>query len=428
MDFLILQLGLALAIGLLVGLERGWRERDTPDGGRAAGIRTYGISGLLGGVVAALSASLDAPSILIAGFLAFTAVFAWYKARESLHDEDYSVTGIIAALGVFALGALAVVGDQRAAAAGGAALAAVLASRELLHGLLRRISWIELRSALVLAVMTAIILPLLPDRAVDPWGGFNPRQVWLFTVLTAAISFLGYIAVRALGTTRGILVSGLAGAVISSTAVTLSLARTAKTGTNPWPLAGAAILAAGVSVMRVTAIVAIVAPSVLGVAGLAILAAIGGFATCGILLLLSRHTISGEGTQPPRNPFEVGPLMLFAALFAVVSTVSAALSIGNSSGMVATSAISGIFDVDVAVLSALRLLGQPATMEAVGHAVLLALATNAIGRLAVAAVAGPVRFWLPLAAATVVVIALGYAAFATLPHFEWPGPSAGIGS
>ena len=429
MDSLILQLGLALAIGLLVGLERGWREREIPDGGRAEGIRTYGISGLLGGVVAALSASLDAPSILIAGFLSFTAVFAWYKARESLHDEDYSVTGIIAALGVFALGALAVVGDQRAAAAGAAALAAVLASRELLHGLLRRISWIELRSALVLAVMTAIILPLLPDRAIDPWGGFNPQQIWLFTVLTAAISFLGYIAVRALGTTRGVLVSGLAGAVISSTAVTLSLARTAKTGTDPWPLAGAAILAASVSVIRVTAIVAIVAPSVLGVAGLAILAAIGGFAACGILILRSRHTISGEGGQPPRNPFELGPLILFAGLFAVVSTVSAALSVeNNGGGMVATSAISGLFDVDVAVLSALRLLGQPATVEAVGHAVLLALATNAIGRLTVAAVAGPVRFWLPLAGATVVAIALGYAAFATLPHFAWPGPSAVTGS
>ncbi|MFH1553500.1 MAG: MgtC/SapB family protein, partial [Pseudomonadota bacterium] len=368
MDVLILQLGLSLAIGLLVGLERGWHERDTPDGGRAAGIRTYGISGLLGGVAAALSASLDAPSILIAGFLAFTAVFAWYKARESLHEEDYSVTGIIAALGVFALGALAVVGDQRAAAAGGAALAAVLASRELLHGLLRRISWIELRSALVLAVMTAIILPLLPDRAIDPWGGFNPRQVWLFTVLTAAISFLGYIAVRALGTTRGVLVSGLAGAVISSTAVTLSLARTAKTGGDSRPLVGAAILAAGVSVIRVTAIIAIVAPSVLGVAGLAILAAIASFAICGISLLLSRHTISGEGPQPPGNPFEVGPLILFAGLFAVVSTLSAALSVGSSGGMVATSAISGLFDVDVAVLSALRLLGQPATIEAVGHA------------------------------------------------------------
>ena len=107
--------------------------------------------------------------------------------------------------------------------------------------------------------------------------------------------------------------------------------------------------------------------------------------------------------------------------FAVVSTISAALSIGSSRGMVATSAISGIFDVDVAVLSALRLLGQSASAEAVGHAVLLALASNAAGRLCVAIATGPVRFWLPYASATIVAAALGYTAFAALPHFVWPG-------
>lgn len=416
MDSLIPQLGLALAIGLLVGLERGWRERDTPAGGRTAGIRTYGISGLLGGVAAALGMSLNTPAVLIAAFLAFTAVFAWYKARESLHDESFSVTGVIAALAVFALGALAVAGDQRAAAAGGAALAAVLASRELLHGLLRRISWIELRSALVLAVMTAIVLPLLPARAIDPWGGFNPQQIWLFTVLTAAISFLGYIAVRAFGTTRGVLVSGLAGAIVSSTAVTVALARNAAAGGSPWPLAGAAALAAGVSILRVAGVVAIVAPTLLGVAGVAMLAAIGGFAACGALFL-RRGRLDGDGADLPRNPFELGPLLVFAIFFAVVSTISAALSAGNSGGMIATSALSGLFDVDVAVLSALRLLGQSASSEAVGHAVLLALASNAVGRLSVAIATGPVRFWLPYAGATIVAATLGYTAFVAVPHF-----------
>lgn len=425
MDTLILRLGLALAIGLLVGLERGWRERDTPAGGRTAGIRTYGISGLLGGVVAALAASLDASSVLIAGFLAFTAVFAWYNAREAIHDETYSVTGIVAGPCVFALGALAVAGDQRAAAAGGAALAAVLASRELLHGLLRRLSWIELRSAMVLAVMTAIILPLLPARAIAPWGGFNPHQVWLFTVLTATISFLGYIAVRVLGSTRGVLVGGLAGAVVSSTAVTLALARTAAGGANPWPLAGAATLAAGVSVLRVTGIVVIVAPA--GVAGLAILAAVAGLAACGSAFLMWGR-MEGDGTDMPRNPFDLKALLVFAVFFAVVSTVSAALADRNSGGMVVTSAISGIFDVDVAVLSALRLLGQAAHLEAVGHAVLLALMANALGRLVVAATTGPVRFWLPIAAATAAAAALGLAAFLMLPHFEWPGAPAVLGS
>ncbi len=427
MESLIAKLGLALAIGLLVGLERGWRERDAPDGTRTAGIRTYAITGLLGGLFATLARSLEAPSVLIAGLFAFTAVFAWYKSREAVHDADFSVTGVVAGLGVFVLGAMAVVGDHRAAAAGGAALAVLLASRDLLHGLLRRLSWIELRAALVLAVMTAIILPLLPAQAIDPWGGFNPQQVWLFTVLTAAISFLGYIAVRALGTTRGVLVGGLAGAVVSSTAVTVALARTAAAGANPWPLAGAATFAAAVSVLRVTGIVAIVAPSVLGVAGLAILAAVAGFAACGALYLTRGH-LAGDGETLPRNPFELGSLLAFAVLFAVVSTISAAASVGSSRGMVATSAISGVFDVDVAVLSALRLLGSSADIEAVGHAVLIALATNAAGRLVVAGATGPVRFWLPIAGASIVAGATGFAAFAALPHFAWPGTPPVLGS
>ena len=108
MDTLIARLGLALAIGLLVGLERGWRERDAPEGSRTAGIRTYGISGLLGGASAALADALDDVSVLVASFLGFAVVFAWFKAREASHDEDFSVTGVFAGLGVFLLGALAV--------------------------------------------------------------------------------------------------------------------------------------------------------------------------------------------------------------------------------------------------------------------------------------------------------------------------------
>ena len=239
MDETMLKLGVALAIGLLVGLERGWRERDEPSGSRTAGLRTYGIFGLLGGVFAAVSLALGSSIVLGAAFLGFAALFGLFEYRESRHDENFSVTGLMAGLGVFGLGALAVVGDYRVAAAGGTALAGILASREMLHGALRRLSWVELRSALVLAAMTVIVLPLLPDRTIDPWGGFNPREVWFFTVLIATISYLGYIAVRMLGTTRGLIVSGLAGALVSSTAVTVALARMAKEAERPVPLAGA---------------------------------------------------------------------------------------------------------------------------------------------------------------------------------------------
>lgn len=414
MDTLLARLGLALAIGLLIGLERGWRERDAPDRSRTAGIRTYGISGLLGGIFAALSQSLDAVSVLIAGFLGFAAIFAFYKAREAAHDEDFSVTGVIAGLAVFALGGLAVSGDYQAAAGGGAALAAMLASREVLHGLLKRLTWIELRSALILAVMTAIVLPLLPNRTIDPWGGLNPWEIWFFTVLTAAISYLGYIAVRLLGSTRGLIVSALSGAMISSTAVTLVLGRTAKASDNPYPLAGAASLAAAVSVARVCLIVTVVKPEVLMVMGPAALAAALAFGACGALLL--RHRGPAGVDAQSRSPFDLGPLLVFALLFAVVATANAALATHvGTQGLVAASAISGAIDVDVATLSALRLVGVSATAATVGQAVLAAVAVNALLRVAMAIATAPPRFWIPLLLATGAAAALGVLSFVLLP-------------
>ncbi len=407
MDPLIARLGLALAIGLLVGLERGWREREAPDRSRTAGIRTFGISGLLGGVMAALAAALDAVSVLVGGFIAFAVIFAWYKAREAAHDEDFSVTSVIAGLGVFALGALSVAGDYRAAAAGGTALAAILASREILHGLLRQLTWIELRSALILAVMTAIVLPLLPNRTLDPWGGFNPWEVWFLTVLMASISFAGYVAVRMLGTKRGLLVSSLAGALVSSTAVTVALARNAASASNPLPLAGAASLAAMVSVLRVCVVVLIIEPSVFASVGVPAIGVALAFAACGTLLL-ARDSGNREGGTIARNPFELGPLLLFAVLFAVVATASAALAAQfGGRGLLASSALAATFDVDVSVLGALRLVKHSVPVDTVGQAVLAALAANAIGRLLLAISAGPVRFWLPLAGATLIAVTVG---------------------
>ena len=410
MDELILRLGVALAIGLLVGLGRGWREREEADGRRTAGIRTYAISALLGAILAALSASLGSALILAAGFLGFALVFGWFQAREAMAEDSLSATSAIVGLCTFALGALAVAGYHRAAAAGGAALAAVLASREVLHGAVKRLSWVELRSALMLAVMTMIILPLLPDRTIDPWGGLNPREIWLFTVLTATISYLAYIAARILGPRRGVLAGGLLGAVVSSTAVTVAFARSAAAGASSAPLAGAAALAAMVSVLRVFGLVLLLNPSVLPAMAPAALTAAVTFAILGGLLIW-RGGGAADAAGLARNPFDLVPLLVFAAGFAVVSTASAAL-VGQfgAGSLLGSSAISAVFDVDVAVLSALRL-ADPVPRDAIGQAVLAALAANALGRLLLACLAGPRDFAWPLAGVTLAALAAGGAAF-----------------
>ena len=413
-DDLILRLGIALAVGLVVGLERGWRERESPEGSRTAGIRTYGLSGLLGGVFAALAQVAGGPLVLSVGFLGFGAVFAWFKFHEAESDETFSVTGVVAALVVFALGALAVAGDPRIAAAAGVATAGLLASRVPLHHFLARLSWTELRSALLLAAMTVIVLPILPNAPVDPWGGVNPREIWLFMVLTAGVSFAGYVAVKIAGPARGAILSGLAGALVSSTAVTVAFARRAAAGEPAGLLSAGACLAGLVSVLRVVTIVTVVrpalAPSFVGPALIG--AAVFG---SGALVLLRRSHKDTSAETELGNPFDLAPLALFAGAFALVALLSAwATQRFGSGGIYMTSSLFGLMDVDVASLTAARLAGTTISLEVAARAILLALATNAVVRVVYASIAGPRAYAAPLGAATLGALVLGGTAAAIL--------------
>lgn len=407
MDTLIARLGIALSIGLLVGLERGWQERDAPEGSRTAGIRTFGISGLLGGVLAAVARALGYPMVFPITFLGFAATLAVFKLREARSDSDYSVTTVMAGLGVFALGGLAVAGDAQAAAAGGTALAATLASRNVLHRFLKRLTWVELRSALMLAVMTAVILPILPNETVDPWGGLNPWKVF-FTVLTASLSFLGYIAVRIFGARKGFVLSAIAGSLVSSTAVTMVLARIAKSSPDALPLAGTAALGAAVSILRVISLILLIDPAAIIPTGPAAASAAVVFAGTG-LALLYRPRAKPFADVPASNPFEIGPLLIFATIFAAATIASAVLvSHFGSAGLLATTALTGTVDVDVAVLAALQAGRDTLPLDVIGKAILIAMATNALCRAGIATLLGPPSFSLPFA---VLTVAAGAGAF-----------------
>jgi len=162
-------------------------------------------------------------------------------------------------------------------------------------------------------------------------------------------------------------------------------------------------------------IVLLIGPAAFAPVAPVALAAAACFAAFGVLFLL-RADPQAATDAPARNPFELVPLLLFAFLFGAVSTVSAALAgTVGSDGLLATSTLSGAFDVDVATLSALRLIGSVITSDMAGKAVLAALAANTVGRLSIAVLAGPVRFWAPLAAANIVAVAVGCAAFFLLP-------------
>lgn len=413
MDELILRLGLALAIGTLIGLERGWRERDAPGGSRTAGIRTFGLAGLFGGILAAVASAFAAPSVFIGGFVGFSAIFAVFEYRETQRDNVFSVTSTIAAMSAAALGGLAVAGDFRAAAAGGAAIACILASREVLHGLLKRLSWNELRSTLTLAAMTAIGLPLLPNHPIDPWGGFNPFDIWLLTVLSGAISYVGYIAVRILGP-KGIILASLLGAVVSSMAVTAALGRRVGSGEPVSLLAAGASFAGMISIIRVGLLTILIKPALITIILVPLFVAATVFGISGGVLSFRAQPAVAE--HQPRNPFDLVSLLIFAAAFAVISTLSAGLvqhfGIGS---ILLTSALAGIADVDIAVLSALRLNIDPSNQIVIRNAILIALATNGGARVILAAATGGPKYAFPLMGIT--LLALGLSAASLLIYY-----------
>ncbi|MGO4622275.1 DUF4010 domain-containing protein [Ensifer sp. 2TAB8] len=214
--------------------------------------------------------------------------------------------------------------------------------------------------------------------------------------MSATISFAGYVATRLLGSTRGLLISGFAGALVSSTAVTASFGQKARSGEAARPLAGAASFAAAVSLLRVLTVVFALYPQVLPIVLLPLLITASIFVACGGGLMAKGAPASGEAIVA-RNPFEVGSLFIFAGLFAGSATLGAALisGIGNES-LIGVAVASGVFDVDRAVLTALRF-GGAMPLETVGTAVLAAALANAGGRIFVAVLSGPPRYWLPLA-------------------------------
>jgi uncharacterized membrane protein (DUF4010 family) len=412
------RLGVALAIGLLVGVERGWQERETRAGGRTAGIRTFGLTGFLGGIAGTLH-SITGPFLpaTIAALLGL--VYIVGKWQETQEDEDYSITSVVAALVVFGLGALAALGDIVTAAAGGVATAVILAARQRLHGFLRGLTWRELRSALMLLAMTVIALPLLPDRALDPWGALNPFDLWLLTITIAALSFAGYIAIKATGATRGILLAGAAGGLVSSTALTLNFARYSKEAPDgSTHLAAGAAIAGALSFARVLIIGAALSFDLLAPLASGLIPAIIG------LLIASFYWAwrSGSGSEVPeiklKNPFELRAVLSFAALLGLISLVSKmTIDYVGASALFAVAAISGLVDVDAITLSTARLAGSAINVKTAADVILIAVAVNTVTKAVLAFTAGARQYGIALALASAVAVALGAAAYFAFRSF-----------
>src|SRR3989338_10517786 len=217
----------ALAAGLLIGAERGWQERNSADGRLGAGIRTYGLIGLLGGFAMLLGERIGVVAWAVV-FIVFAALVVASYFGDLLQLGDRGLSSEMALLITFLLGSLALAGHAPLAAAGAVAVALLLSLKQPLHSGLQHLSEAELSGTLKLLFISLVLLPALPNQGYGPWQVFNPYIIWWMVVLIAAIGFVAYVAIRMVGTRHGLLITALLGCVVSSTAMTVTLARLAQ--------------------------------------------------------------------------------------------------------------------------------------------------------------------------------------------------------
>src|SRR5690554_2915814 len=258
----VVQLLAALGIGLLIGIERGWSGHREEDHDRIAGIRTFSLVGLLGGVWAQLSLIFGGWMIAVA-FVAVTALIIVAHAISLQRSEDTGTTTVFAMLLVFTLGAWAAFGYQLYALGTAVAVVSLLGMKFTLHRWLRAIDPEEIYAGIKLLVISLILLPLLPDEGYGPWEALNPYWIWLMVVLICGISFLGYFAIKYVGNRLGTLVTSITGGLASSTAVTLSLAQFAKGSKIKSLFMGGVLFASSMMYVRVFIEISVINPELL---------------------------------------------------------------------------------------------------------------------------------------------------------------------
>lgn len=404
---LFLRLGVSLALGLLVGIERGWHARELAEGRRVAGLRTFGLIGLLGGLWAVLS-GLAGPLVLAVAFFALAALLAIAYWRTLEEDRDRGATSVVAALLTFAFGALAGFGALEVAAAGAVVVTLLLGVKAELHGLMRRMSHDELMAVIKLLLMSVVLLPVLPDKGYGPWAALNPYEIWWMVVLIAGLSFLGYAAIKIAGPKRGVALTGVLGGVASSTAVTLNLARIARRQPARRALLAAGIvLASATMFLRVLVIVALVAPPLAGpLLAPLLLAALVALALSTAAFLRVAKAAPEEPIEL-RNPFEFGMALQFGALLAAVMLLSHALHAWlGPYGLYGLAVASGLADVDAVTLSFASMASEGTLASRFAAAgILIAVAVNSAvkaglaGMIGGGALAGRVALFLGLALA-----------------------------
>lgn len=374
----LLRLALALLLGAVIGLERGWGAREQKAGERIAGIRTFSLIGLLGGVSAVLSTEITqwAFPVLLLSVVAMALVA--YSQRLS-HIRNFSITGTVGMVLTFCYGAIAVAVDPVIAIAAAVVTAVILDSKQEIHGFVNHLQAHELDAALKLLLISVVMLPLLPNEAMGPGGVLNPYEIWWLVVLIASISFVGYFAIRFAGMKRGILFTSLFAGLSSSTALTLHFARQAGRAPDLSPqFASGILIACGTMFPRILVYCALINPLLLPrlIWPVVVMSAL---LYVPALIIWKRHEDNLHVSQPAlsQNPLDLKSAVAFGILLTIILVLGEVLRdwLGNL-GIYMLAVTSGIADVDAITLSLTRMSQDAIPMTTAVIAIVIAAATN----------------------------------------------------
>lgn len=416
------QLGIALLLGLLVGFQRQHSEFVL------AGVRTFPLITLFGAMVASLDQRLESGGWTIAAGLISVAAMVVIAGMQPIRGEknEYGMTTQAAVLVMFAVGAYVVVGERIVAIAIGAGTAALLQFKPELHGLSTRLGDEDLRAIMTFSLITCIILPVLPNRTyavVAPLDVLNPFETWLMVVLMVGISLGGYLTYKFFGRNAGILLGGILGGAISSTATTISYSKRTMDNPASTGLAALVILIASTIVYaRVLLEILVVAPNHIKELGLPIVLMMGSAIIATMVCGLQRT--SGEEMPTQKNPTELRSAVIFALLYAgVLMALSTTRTLFDNQGIYGVAVLSGLTDMDAITLSTARMVKSGTenggiTADTGWRLIMVASMSNLFFKTCIVAAAGNRRLLL-----RIILLFAGPFAAGSLILWLWPTAS-----
>ncbi|AXY01476.1 MgtC/SapB family protein [Vibrio alfacsensis] len=393
-DHQIWNLFIALLLGAIVGTQRGWVMRNSVEGSRVAGIRTFSLVGLLGGLVGIL-ASIYSPLLLGFALIALVILACIAFVAQQKKSEDISITGVVSLIVTFVLGSLAVSGEAVLAAAAAVITAVVLDNKKELHQALQRLQEYELDAALRLLLISIVLLPLLPNQAYGPWGALNPYEIWWMVVLIASISFVGYFAIKIGGTKRGILFTSVFAGLSSSTALTLQFSHLSREQPSISPLlASGILLSCGTMFPRLLIVLSVLNPQLVRLLWPIVMAMMIALYLPAWWIWRKSEVESVQQSNKQTNPLALQSALFFGVVLAVIMLLSHALSNWfGSAGVLILSALSGITDVDAISLALGRQSTQTLSVTTAALGILIAASVNTVVKMGMVVAIGDKALW-----------------------------------